>query len=351
MDFLIKNNIIKKTKVIADIGHKYIKLLGVKYENKHAVVCYCGKMDSSSIFFDGEINATELAKLVASFMRTNRLRNCDISLSLPNNVVISKIIEVRNIREKDIDKYIKTEHYSFNRVTPLTHIIDWAYLGKREENGDTIHYCLLSATSKSTVMPILAEFDKRKLKIGTISSAFNDQIHFSDLFSHDYENINRLLVDFGQHGTRVIVFIQGVPVYCREIDIGFENLLSNLFKETNIGIPDILARLQDNSSIAVQTKNFDNALDTQVSAFVHEIQRIIEMFEDDTLSFSKIMWSGTLLQEIKSELSSGGYINIENFNLSDVDNASGTDYIITTQTAHLDSSYNSAIGLAASTYR
>ena len=220
MDFLIKNNIVKRAKVIVDIGHKYIKLLGVKYENKHAVVSCCGKVDSSNIFFNGEISVQELTKSVASFIRTNRLRNCGISLSLPSDIVISKIIEVRNIRLKDLDRHIKTEHYSVNRVNPLTHIIDWTYLGKREQNGDTIHYCLLCAAAKSTLMPVLAEFENRNLKIRTISSTFNDQIHFADLFHNDYENPSKLFIDFGQYGTRVIVFIQGVPVYCREIRYG-----------------------------------------------------------------------------------------------------------------------------------
>ena len=351
MDFLIKNNIIKRAKVIVDIGHKYIKLIGVKYENKHAVVSCCSKIDSSNIFFDGEIGVQELTKSVALFMRTNRLKNCEVSLSLPSDIVISKIIEVRNIRVKDIDKHIKAEHYSFNRVNSLTHIIDWTYLGKREENGDTIHYCLLCAAAKSTIMPILAEFEKRNLKIGTISSAFNDQIHFADLFHNDYENPNKLFVDFGQYGTRVIVFIEGTPVYCREIGIGFNSFLSELLKETSMGIPDILARLEQNTPVIVNDEKFDDVLDRQVSVFLHEIERIIEMFEDDIVSISKIIWSGTLLQEVKDGLSNGGYIIVENFNLRDMDNASGTDYIVTAQTMQLDSSYNNAVGLVVSTYR
>lgn len=351
MDFLIKNNIIKKTKVIVDVGHKFTKMLGVKYENKHAVINCCDKTDSANILFDGEINTYELAKTVAMFIRTNRLRSCEISLSLPCNMTISKIVEVKNIKETDIDKHMKAEHYNFNRVNPLTHIIDWAYLGKREENGDTIHYCLLCATAKSIVMPILAEFDKRKLKIGTISTAFNDQIRFADLFSDDYENLNKLFVDFGQYSSRVIVFIQGVPVYCREIGMGFDNFVSNLFKETNIGIPDILSKLQDNAHDIINTDKFEEAFKIQKADLLREIERIIEMFEDDTVSVTKIIWTGTLIQDIAESLSNDGYVTVDNYNLSDVDSASGTDYIVTAQTMQLDSSYNNAVGVAVSTYR
>ena len=38
---------------------------------------------------------------------------------------------------------------SFGRVNPITHVLDYAFLGKREEQGDSVSYYLISAVQKS----------------------------------------------------------------------------------------------------------------------------------------------------------------------------------------------------------
>lgn len=348
MDILIKNNIIKSTKVIVDVGHKYIKLIGVKFENKHAVIFCSDKIDSGNVFLDDEINAHELTKLTAGFIRQNRIRNCEVSLSLPSDMTVSKIIEVRNIKEKDLDKHIKSEHYNFNRISPLTHIIDWGYLGKREENGDTVMYCLLSTTSKSTVLPILSEFTIRKIKVGLICDGFCSQIWFSDLFGNDFEHTNKLLADFGQKTTKITVSLQNIPIYCREIDIGFESIVNTIFGETGVGIPDIVDRLK--CGIKTDNTALEEAVSFQMSALQNEINRVIQMFEDDIVSITKIIWTGTLIPDLEKRLGNDGYITIDNFNISDVDSQSGSDYVISAQTMQLDGSFNNAVGMAVQTY-
>lgn len=347
MDFLIKNNVIKKVKVIADVGHKYLKIIGVRYENKQAVVFCCDKVDSSGIFLDDEINAHELVRLISSFIRTNRIRNPEISLSLPSSMTVSKIVDVRNIKEKDIDKHIKNEHYNFNRVTPITHIIDWAYLGKREENGDTIHCCLLCATPKSVVMPLLEQFTKCKIKVGLITTDFANQVYFADLFANDFEHMNKMLVDFGQQTTKIIVLLDNIPVYCREIDIGYDIIQSTIFKETGVGIPEIAARLLN--GVTHDNPELETAVHLQADILYNEINRIIQMFEDDTVSISKIIWSGLCIYDVKNLIDTDGYISVDNFNLCDVDSANGSDYVISAQTMQLDGDFNGAVGMAVQT--
>ena len=62
MDFLIKKNIIKKNKIIVDIGSKYIKVLEVHYAGKN----YPSPMHkNSAAMFQDDINYTDMAKEIS----------------------------------------------------------------------------------------------------------------------------------------------------------------------------------------------------------------------------------------------------------------------------------------------
>ena len=77
MDFLIKKNIIKKSKVIVDIGSKYIKMLEVHYAGKNNNY-QCTKTDSTTMFQD-DINYTDIAKAVSSTIGINKKLEVSVS--------------------------------------------------------------------------------------------------------------------------------------------------------------------------------------------------------------------------------------------------------------------------------
>ena len=185
MDFLIKKNIIKKSKVIVDIGSKYIKVLEVHYAGKRVSVTNAQKIDSTAMFQD-DINYSDMAKEIRKAI--GEQKKCEVSVSLPAHLVESKIITVKNKKQTDIPKLMEKEYTSMGRVTPLTHILDYAYLGKKEENSDTMHYCLNSAEHKNTMEQLVGAFLENGLKITTITFPTYNMICLSILYLNDYEN-------------------------------------------------------------------------------------------------------------------------------------------------------------------
>ena len=139
----------------------------------------------------------------------------------------SKIITIKNKKQSDIPKLIEKEYSVFSRVSTLTHVVDYAYLGKKEDNGDTVHYCLLAAVHKNTMLQLVEAFEENKLKITTVSFPIYDMICLSSLYQDDYDHLNRLMIDFGVGGTRVVAFSDGIPVYSRNIDIGFHTYVQH----------------------------------------------------------------------------------------------------------------------------
>ena len=121
MDFLIKKNIIKKSKVIVDIGSKYIKILEVHYAGKKVTITNAQKIDSTNMFQD-DINYTDIAQAVCDVVNTNKKH--EVSVSLPAHLVESKIVTVKNKKQTDIPKLMEKEYSAMGRVSPLTHILD-----------------------------------------------------------------------------------------------------------------------------------------------------------------------------------------------------------------------------------
>lgn len=213
MDALIKNNVIKKDKVIVDIGKYSTKILEVHYASKEAIVkssklvetCYDDETDN--------INYDDLARKVDERAKVKGRK--DISVSLPAEITENKIITIKNKKESDIPKIIKNEYSSFGKVSPITHVVDYAFLGKREEQGDTVFYCLISAIHKSIANELVEAFANKGLRVKTIVSSIYTQICLSELYFDEYENLNRIFADIGADSMRVTAFADGIPVYTK----------------------------------------------------------------------------------------------------------------------------------------
>ncbi|NLB80031.1 MAG: pilus assembly protein PilM [Clostridiaceae bacterium] len=359
MDFLIKKNIIKKSKVIVDIGSKYIKILEVHYAGKKVTITNAQKIDSTTMFQD-DINYTDIAQAVSEVVNTNKKH--EVSVSLPAHLVESKIVTVKNKKQTDIPKLMEKEYSAMGRVSPLTHILDYAYLGKKEENSDTVHYCLISAVHKNTMEQLVEGFEKYGLKITTVTFPTYNMICLSSLYYNDYENLNRLMIDFGNSGTRVVAFSGGIPVYARNLDIGFQTYVEKLGAKQNlVGTPDIIKALTNAGEMSLlenqQTQQYFNQLDKGVyyesidhvsSRLIGELERIIELCEHNGIGITKIIYGGSVINGFDKRLKHLGF-EVEKFDLDMCDDMQAKDFLLWIEEISVGSLYYNALGLAVST--
>jgi len=360
MDILVKNNIIKKNKIIVDIGSKFTKVLEVNYASKKITVKDAHKFDSSAMYQDGTIDFSEIAKAVERSIKEKK--RCEVSVSLPEDLVEAKIVSIKNKKQAEIPKLIEKEYGSFSRVSPLTHVLDYAYLGQNEENGDTLHYCMIAAVHKNTVSQLIAEFEKRKLKITTVTFPFYDMICLSELYHDDYENLSRLMIDFGASGTRVVAFSEGIPVYVRNIDIGFNTYADRLFiMQESVGKPDIAKTLINVGEVGLITNEQANKyfaqLDNKIyfdgvsdigNRLVGEIRRIIELCETNGIAISKIIYGGYVINGFEKRLKQLG-VEIEKFDLDMCGEKDGKDFLLWIDEVQVGSQYYDALGLSVNT--
>ena len=299
MDVLIKNNIIKKNKLIVDIGMYETKVLEAHYEAKKITIVSAKTIDSKGVVDENGIDFSELASRIGVEFSGSAKR--DVSVSLPSELCESKIITIKNKKKSEIPKIIRKDYMTFGRANPITHIVDYAFLGMREEDGDTVYYYLLSAVQKSIAAELVASFEKHKLKVKTVVSGVYNQICLSEIFFDEYEHLNRLFVDFGTNTTRITAFSEGMAVYTRSIDIGFNSYIKSMFNaQEKAGKPEIIRAL---TNVGEYTELADSIIGEYFEELglevykrcigevddytVNDISRIIDLLQKMTLRFRK----------------------------------------------------------------
>jgi len=357
LDALIKNNIIKKNKLIVDIGMYETKVLEAHYEAKKITIVSAKTIESKGIVDENGIDFSGLASRIDEEFSGSCRR--DVSVSLPSELCENKIITLKNKKKSEIPKIIKKDYMTFGRVNPITHIVDYAFLGVREEEGDTAYYYLLSAVQKSIAADLVSSFDKYKLKVKTIVSSVYNQICLSEIFFDEYEHLNRLFVDFGTNSTRVTAFSEGMAVYTRNIDVGFNSYIKTLFSAqetagkpeivnalTNVGehteLSDgIIGRFFKELSVEVY-KNGVNEVDTYT---INDISRVIDLCSKNELTVSKIYYTGNALRGFDKKLGDKLNVMVEKVVFHSLDKKNGKGYTLEIDDISFSQSYTNALGL------
>lgn len=357
MDALIKNNIIKKNKLIVDIGMYETKVLEAHYEAKIVTVISAKTINSKGIVDENGINFSELASRIADEFSGSCRR--DVSVSLPSEMCESKIVTIKNRKKSEIPKIIKKDYMSFGRANPITHVVDYAFLGKREEDGDTVYYYLLSAVQKSVATDLVAGFLKHKLKVKTIVSGIYNQICLSEVFFDEYEHLNRLFVDFGTNTTRITAFSEGMAVYTRSIDMGYNSYINSLFSaQERAGKPEIIRVLSNVGEYIGMASNPANDYFGLLSSDVYkrcvneiddytinDISRVVDLCTKNDLLISKIYYTGNVLKGFDDKIGERLDMIVEKVNFHSLDDKEGKGYILEIDDIEFSGAYSNALGL------
>ena len=357
MDALIKNNIIKKNKLIIDIGMYEIKILETHYEAKKITVVSAKTISSSGIVDESGIDFSEIAAKINEEVSGSVKR--DVSISLPSEFCESKIITIKNRKKAEIPKIIKKDYMTFGRVNPVTHIVDYAFLGVREEEGDTVYYYLLSAVQKSVASELVSSFDKYKLRVKTIVSSVYNQICLSEIFFDEYEHLNRLFVDFGTNTIRITAFSEGMAVYTRSIDIGFNSYVKSLFNaQDDAGKPEIvraLANVGERTQLGdIIIGPFFDELNIEVykkcvsevdDYTINDISRVIDLCSKNDLVISKIYFTGNILEGFDEKTGDRLDVVTEKVTFHSCEEKDGKGYVLEIDDIDFSKSFINALGL------
>lgn len=354
-DELLKNNIIKAEKAIVDMGSDSTKILEVSYTSKTINIEEAYMLP---IGFDTDRSFEETAKKVSEKLSGRKRR--DIIVSLPPEITESKIISVKNKTDKEAAKTVQKQCRAFGKTNSLTHIVNASLLGTREEQGDTVMYYLVSSVQKSVMHELVDAFSDFGMKITrVVSSAFN-QVCLSEIFADDYDNINRILVDFGNKQSRITVIADKVAVYSRAVPIGFQSYVQKLFDANNVaGRSEIISALvnvgeANGDSSAVREKLFNigepfyyESISEINRAFFKEFERILDMCGNSDINISKVYISGYVINGFVISLMNNTELECELIRFDNDEMKAGHGIIIDVQTENpLECRFSNAVGLS-----
>ncbi|MDD6735888.1 MAG: pilus assembly protein PilM [Clostridiales bacterium] len=354
MDLLIKNNIIKQNRVIVDIGTFRTKVLEVKYEARNIYITSASSFDTS---VGGVISFAEIARRVRSV--TSGAGQKNVVIILPGAYTENKIISMKNIKESDIDKAIEKE--GFAKASPATHEIDYAYLGKRDEQGDTIRYCLMAAAAKSIDNELVSEFLTCGLKVISVVSSIYAQINLSELFYDEYEHPNRLMVDFGKSSMRIAAISDGVAVYSRLIGLGRSSYEDEIFRaQQSAGKPEICEALEKigcKPLLTAHSKYFDTLdemlyfdIVKRVNAnILNELSRIADLCETNGITITKIFLTGRPIFGFEQAVKDKMKIECSVIDFRGIMEKEGRDFVVCFE-PDIDREYANAVGIAVNPF-
>ena len=354
-DELLKSNVIKAQKAIIDIGTDSTKVLEVSYTAKEINIeeAYLLKVG-----YNGETSFTEIAKKVDEKLYGRQRK--DIIIVLPSNLTESKIISVKNKNNKDANKVVHKQCKTFGRSNPLTHVVNASFMGAREEQGDTVAYYLISSVSKGIMNELIEAFADFGMKITRVVSNQFNQVCLSELFADDFDNINRILVDFGNNESRITVFADKVAVYSRAIPVGFQSYVKKLFDANNsAGKKEILSALINVGEVDVDEETATDKLFNIGKSFYYEsisevnkqffkeFARILDMCSNSDIEISKVYVSGFVLDGFLNSFMNSTELDCELIHFENGEFKAGHGIMIDVQTEKpLNSRFTNAVGLS-----
>lgn len=354
-DELLKSNVIKAQKTIVDVGTHSTKVLVASYTSKEinieeASFIKCG--------YSGESSFSEIAKKVDDKLQ-GRVRR-DVIVSLPSNLTESKIISVKNKNKRDSVKMVHKQCKNFGRSNPLTHVVNASLMGTREEQGDTVTYYLISSVPKGVINELIDAFSDYGMKITRVVSNQFNQVCLSEVFADDFDNINRILVDFGNTESRITVFAEKTAVYSRSIPIGFQSYVKTLFDSNNAaGKKEILSALINIGEVDVDEETVKEKLFNIGKSFYYEsisevnklffkeFARILDMCTNSDIEVSKVYLSGFVLNGFLESFMNNTELDCELIHFEIGEFKAGHGIMIDVQTEKpLSSRFANAVGLS-----
>ncbi len=354
MDLLIKNNVIKQTRLIVDIGTYRTKVLEVRYEAKNIHILSAKSFESTA---GGEMNFADIARRVRGVSGGSGQKN--VVVILPAGLTENRVASFKNIKETELCKAVENE--SFRKVSPATHEIDYAYLGKRDEQGDTVRYCLMAAVAKSVDNEIVSEFQTCGMKVISVVTSVYAGINLSGLFFDDYEHPNRLMADFGRDSMRLSAISDGVAVYTRVIALGRASYEDALFNaQDDAGRPEISEALEKVGCKPMLTPHsrYFEKLDEMLyfdivksvnTNIIGELSRVLDLCETNEIPITKIYFTGRPIFGFEKAAAENLGTECEIVDFRGVMEKEGRDYVICFD-AETDREFANAVGMAISPY-
>lgn len=228
----------KKTIVGLDLGSSAIKLVHLKEAGKGFQLVKMGmRLLPPEVVVDGAImNLGEMTEAIKSLVSEQKLKGCDVVLSVSGHSVIIKRISLPVMTEEELTESIKWEAEQYIPFAIDDVNLDFQILGRPEQEGqmDVLLVAAkkdkitdyLTAVSESGLMPVVVDVDAFALE---------------NMYEINYEiesNEIVALVNIGASVMNINIVKGGVSSFTRDSSVGGNQYTEAIQKDFNLTYDD-----------------------------------------------------------------------------------------------------------------
>lgn len=281
-----------------DLGGSSIKAVELRNNNGRPQLVTYGfvELDSSALQSNSPEEKDHIVAAIKQILKEARVTTDKVVTGLPSYTVFSSIISLPNMSKKELMSAVKWEAKKFVPMPVDEMILDWEIIknpneteeeepenSKKESDEKEKHEAkdvkiLLTAAPKNLVERYVEIFRDSGLELASLETqAFALE---RSLIGRDKAAI--MVVDIGATATDIMVFVDGIPIVTRSIDIGGNNMTQTIGKAMNVSQDRAEQFKRDFglSSIESSASRVPKTIEFVVGNIVNEIKYVLNLYQN-----------------------------------------------------------------------
>ena len=226
---------------------------------------------------DSPDDQKKLGELITTAIGQSGVRTKDVVLGIPSNRMFATVVELPDMSRQELESTIK---YQADQYVPMAHDeskVDWALIGK-SPNDPAKNEVLLASVANSFSEARLDLVEGLGLNVLAIEP---DSLALTRSLLPANAKGGRLIIDFGDFATDLVMTLDDAPRLIRSIPTGFNTLIKAATQ--NLNIKDQQAA-QFIAKFGVQPDKLEGqiarALDTTMDQFITEVAKSVKFFQN-----------------------------------------------------------------------
>jgi len=286
-----------------DLGGSSIKAVELRdYNGRPQLVTYgFVELQTNILKSNTEEDKEHVVNALRQIIKEARVTTNQVVTGLPSYTVFSSIISLPNMSKKELMSAVKWEAKKFVPMPVDEMILDWEIIKDTQDTGAVAKEdgdgpegndkekddakksqkdlkVLLTAAPKNLVQRYVEIFRAVDLELASLETqAFALE---RSLIGRDKAPI--MIVDIGASASDIMVFIDGIPIVTRSIDIGGNNISQTIARSMNVSVDRAEQFKRDFglSSAESNASRVPKTIEFVVSNIVNEIKYVLNLYQN-----------------------------------------------------------------------
>lgn len=265
-----------------DIGAHSIKvsILSPLGKSNYKVIGFASAPMGEAMLIEDEIQKIdEVIELIAEAVKNSKTKSKAACLGLFGPNTITKRLQVPHGTKEDVEDHIMWESEQYIPFGVDDSEVVHQIIGENEGGGFDV---IMVAARVDLVESYMDLLKKAGLIVRTVDlSVLALNNYFESLYYDDLEDLSEegvIIIDFGAQTTKVIVYKNGGPLYCKEINIGGVLVTEEIQRQMGVSYDeaeDLKINGDDSGNIP---EEFVGIFDTHIENLIDEIKKSVSYY-------------------------------------------------------------------------